>query len=307
MKFKQIAAQLGLALASTIVCAGSSVAPYRVLLSGPVESVDRSANTISVLGHRIALKDVSRILPGQKVDVFGGLASNGALKPAIVNNTAKYSASGDRVLMVGAVTALDRTRGMLFVGGTGVDYTSLLANSRFVSPRLGEVLEVAGTQPAGRGMVLASAINRSPQGVNAGGQALGVNAGGQALGVNAGGQALGVNAGGQVLGVNAGGHALGVNAGGQALGVNAGGHALGVNAGGQALGVNAGGHALGVNAGGQALGVNAGGQALGVNAGGQALGVNAGGHALGVNAGGQALGVNAGGQALGVNAGGQAL
>jgi hypothetical protein len=282
---KKIAAPICFALASAAICAGPAAAPYRLLLSGPVESVDKATNTISVLGHRFVLKNTASILPGHVLDVFGGLGSNGSLRAAMVQDTARYAASGDKILMVGAVTTIDRSRGRIYLGSAAVDYTPLLGNARFMAPEIGETVEISGTQPTGRNLILAGRISRI-QGVNAGGQAVGVNAGGQALGVNAGGQAVGVNAGGQ---------ALGVNAGGQALGVNAGGQAVGVNAGGQALGVNAGGQAVGVNAGGQALGVNAGGQAVGVNAGGQALGVNAGGHALGVNAGGQALGVHSGG------------
>ena len=201
MTIKKITASICLALMSATIMAGSAVEPYRLLLSGPVESVDSATNTVNVLGHRLVLRDASAILPGHILNVFGGLASNGALKAAFVHDTAKYAASGDKVLVVGAVTALDRTRGTLYLSGAAVDYTPLLSNSRFVSPEVGDVLEITGTQPAGRNLILAGRISRS-QGVNAGGQAVGVNAGGQAVGVNAGGQAVGVNAGGQAVGVN---------------------------------------------------------------------------------------------------------
>jgi hypothetical protein len=302
----KVAAPIYFALASMSIYAGAPPEPYRLLLSGPVESVDNATHTVSVLGHRLVIKNTAAILPGHRLDVFGGLSANGSLSAAMVQDTAKYVASGDRILMVGAVTAIDRSRGKLFLGNATVDYTPLLGNVRFKAPGVGEVIEVSGSQPAGRNLILAARISRT-EGVTAGGKAVGVTAGGQALGVTAGGKAVGVTAGGQALGVTAGGSALGVTAGGSALGVTAGGKAVGVTAGGQALGVTAGGSALGVTAGGKAVGVTAGGQALGVTAGGSALGVTAGGQALGVTAGGSALGVTAGGHALGVTAGGQAL
>ena len=188
-KINKISASICLAAASAAICAGSNMEPYRLLLSGPVESVDNTKNTISVLGHRFVLKSTASILPGHRLNVFGGLASNGSLKAAMVQDTAQYAASGDKVLMVGAISAIDRSRGRLYLGGAAVDYTALLGNPQFMAPAVGEVVQISGTQPAGRNLILAAKINRT-QGVNAGGQALGVNAGGKAVGVNAGGQAL---------------------------------------------------------------------------------------------------------------------
>ena len=222
---KKLVVLMCFALASAAMQAESAAAPYRLLLSGPAESVDSASNTVTVLGRRIVLRNTANILPGHKLNVFGAIDARGSVKPSIVQDTTKYAASGDQVLIAGAVTKIDQVRGRLFIGGAEVDYTPALANPRFVPPAIGDILEVVGMQPAGRGLILAGNITRS-KGVNAGGQAAGVNAGGQSVGVNAGGQAVGVNAGGQSVGVNAGGQAAGVNAGGQAVGVNAGGQAV---------------------------------------------------------------------------------
>ena len=278
MTIKRITVLLGLAFASAAIHAGAPSPSIRLLLSGPVESVDHGKNVVTVLGHSFVLRNSAFVLPGHRLDVFGSVSRDGTLKATMANDNAKYVASGENVYMVGAITALDRGRGTASIGRAVVDYTQLLSRMAFASPQIGDVVEVVGTQPAARQMILASRITHIQK---AGPKAVGVSAGGQALGVSAGGQALGVSAGGQALGVSAGGQALGVSAGGQALGVSAGGQALGVSAGGQALGVSAGGKAVGVSAGGQALGVSAGGQALGVSAGGQALGVSAGGQRLG--------------------------
>ena len=212
--FTKFTVPVCLALASAAIYPGSPREPYRLLLSGPVESVDNATNTVSVLGHRFVVRSTALILPGHRLDVFGGLASNGSLRAAMVHDTANYVASGDRILMVGAVTAIDQSRGRLYLGGAVIDYTQLLANARFVAPKVGEIVEISGTQPAGRNLILAGRVNRT-LGVTAGGQALGVTAGGRAVGVTAGGQALGVTAGGRAVGVTAGGQALGVTAGGR--------------------------------------------------------------------------------------------
>jgi hypothetical protein len=230
-------------LAIAVTSASFAAQQYRLLLSGPVESVDRATNTVTILGHRLTLGGTVGIVPGHRLNVFGVVRANGSLGAAVVQDTQRYAASGDRIQLVGAVTRVDRASGVMLVGNAAIDYTQMLGNPRFKIPRVGDLVHVIGTQPAGRGLILAGLLTKF-QGVNAGGQAVGVNAGGQAVGVNAGGQAVGVNAGGQAVGVNAGGQAVGVNAGGQAVGVNAGGQAVGVNAGGQAVGVNAGGQAV---------------------------------------------------------------
>ena len=60
----KIAAPIFLALASVAIYAGSEAQSNRLLLSGPVESVDNATNTVSVLGHRFVLKNTASILPG---------------------------------------------------------------------------------------------------------------------------------------------------------------------------------------------------------------------------------------------------
>jgi hypothetical protein len=224
MNSKNFLALACVAMASAAMHAYAASSAYGLLLSGPAESVDAATSTVVVLGHRILVKDVSKISLGHTLNVFGVVATNGSLRAKTVQDTASYAWSGKQVQLTGAVAGIDRARGLVLIGKASVDYTALLAQPGFVPPSVGDIIQVSGTQPSGHGVVLAGKINRV--GVNAGGQAVGVNAGGQAVGVNAGGQAVGVNAGGQAVGVNAGGQAVGVNAGGQAVGVNAGGQAV---------------------------------------------------------------------------------
>ena len=177
MKIKKvIATGASLALASTLVC--SAPVQYQLLLSGPVEAVDRSANSVTVLGHQLVVRDVSAIFPGHRVNVFGGL-ENGFAKAAIIQDTNVYATSGDQVVITGTVRAIDSLRGRIVIDGLSVDYTALLFQSQFSLPTVGNSVRVLGTQPNGRGVVLAGAIAELwPAGVSGGGVPLGVSGGG---------------------------------------------------------------------------------------------------------------------------------
>ena len=199
---------------------GTSVyAQSELLLSGPAESVNRATNTIKVVGHQIAVRDTSTMLPGHRVNVFGTLRIDGTIGARIVQDTNVFANGSDQVLISGKVVASDNLRGRVAVDGANVDYTSLLANGAFRVPAVGEVIRVRGTQPAAGGVVLATEIVYSAElakVLTSGGQAVGVTSGGQALGVTSGGQAVGVTSGGQALGVTSGGKAVGVTSGGRA-------------------------------------------------------------------------------------------
>src|SRR5579862_9360406 len=127
-----------------------------LLLSGPVESVDQKANTVTVVGHQIAVHDASAYLPGYKINVFGGIDAQGVTKAVLVQRTNSIVASGDRVIVTGKVTAIDATRGRVMIDGATVDYTMLLARRDFAVPTVGKAVQVIGMQPIGKGTILAS-------------------------------------------------------------------------------------------------------------------------------------------------------
>src|SRR5260221_2145480 len=244
MKIARIALPICLALAMATTPRGSTAGSDVLLMSGPAESVDAAANTVSVLGHRFTVPDAARVVLGHQINVFGALKANGSIRASFIQDTARFAAGGDQVFTSGAVTAVNSMRGLLSLGGATIDYTSLLARSDFRVPSVGDVVAITGIQPAGKGLVLAAEIHRL-DGVTAGGiMSTGVTAGGSPLGVTAGGiTSTGVTAGGSPLGVTAGGiMSTGVTAGGSPLGVTAGGiKSTGVTPGGSPLGGNAGG------------------------------------------------------------------
>ncbi|MBS0388528.1 MAG: hypothetical protein JSR15_08600 [Proteobacteria bacterium] len=210
MKTTKFALVTAVALGCVGVVAHSASAEYELLLSGPVESVDRTANSITVLGHQLTVKDASSYAPGHLVNVFGGIQANGIAKAAIVQNTQTFAASGDPVSVLGVVRSVDRYSGRVTVDGAVVDYTTLLGSARFVLPSVGDSIRVEGIQPSGRGVVIANQIT----------MAAGVSGNGNALGVSGNGNALGVSGNGNALGVSGNGHSLGVSGNGNALGLS---------------------------------------------------------------------------------------
>jgi hypothetical protein len=242
MKIRKRVLAVGLTLGSIAGLAQSASGKYQVILSGPIESVNRSANSIVVLGHQLTVRNAAGFQPGHVVNVFGAVLSNGSTKAAIVQNTLRYAAGGDQVAVTGVVRGVDGLSGRIIVDGAKVDYTALLGNGRFSPPAIGELVQVLGTQPRAGGIVLAAQlIKQPPAGVSGGGNVLGVSGGGNVLGVSGGGNGLGVSGGGNGLGVSGGGNGLGVSGGGNGLGVSGGGNGLGVSGGGNGLGVSGGG------------------------------------------------------------------
>jgi hypothetical protein len=236
MKTSKIAVTTGFAMvfAATLVRPASD--QYELLLAGPVESVNLATNTITVLGHRIAINDASTILPGHKINVFGKIEFGGSTRAAIVQDTNTYAGSGDQVLLIGKVDRVDRASGRLLMGGASVDYTALLAQPRFALPAVGNAIRITGTQPYSKGVVLASEI-ATPVGVIGSTQAAGVIGSTQAAGVIASTRAAGVIGSTQVAGVIGSTRAAGVIGSTQAAGVIGSTHVAGVIGSTQSAGV----------------------------------------------------------------------
>ncbi len=239
----------------------SNAAESELLLSGSVESVDSKASTITVVGHQIKVRDASVYLLGSKINAFGSLNARGDAKVAIVQRTNSYAASGDAVVVVGKVTNVDSSRGRVSVGGASIDYTALLSRSSFALPSVGDSIRVVGTQPAGKGTILARAMTAASgvtgsslrsQGVTGSSQALGVTGSSllHALGVTGSSQAVGVT-GSSLLraqGVTGSSQAVGVTGSSRAVGVTGSSllRAQGVTGSSQAVGVTGSSRAVGV-------------------------------------------------------------
>jgi len=279
MKVLAVSAIVGGSVALGATLALPAAGEYELLLSGPAESVDHATNTVTVLGHRIVVRDASRFFPGQKFNVLGVISRSGSSSARVVVGTNTYSAGGDAVSVAGKVTAIDAARGRINVEGALVDYTALLARPGFSLPALGAAIRAKGTQPAGRGVVLANEFV-SIAGVSGNSQAVGVSGNSQAAGVSGNSQAVGVSGNSQAAGVSGNSQAVGVSGNSflaRAMGVSGNSQAAGVSGNSQAVGVSGNSflaRAMGVSGNSQAAGVSGNSQAAGVSGNSQAVGVS---------------------------------
>jgi hypothetical protein len=273
-----------------------------LIFSGPVESSNPSRGELNVLGHEIVSQERAGLGVGSIVNVYGKLLSNGSVAGAVVEKVSDYATGSDPIYLKGHVTAVNPQIGRVWIGSTQIDYTNQLADSSFRIPALGETIEVLGTQPTAKGIVLAASIRSSAhQSVeNKVGAELGVINTGSAMGVINTGNRLGVINTGSAMGVINTGNRLGVINTGSAMGVINTGNRLGVINTGSAMGVINTGNRLGVINTGSAMGVINTGNRLGVINTGSAMGVINTGNRLGVINTGSAMGVINTGNRLGV-------
>ena len=141
----------GAALTSANASAGREL-----IISAPVQQIDRGAETITVLGQSFHAQ-VANLNIGEIVKVYGVLQKDGAISDAVVQGTGTYGANGDSVFLKGVVTASDPALGRVEIDGMTVDYTSQLANANFASPNVGDTIEISGSEPIAKGLLMASA------------------------------------------------------------------------------------------------------------------------------------------------------
>ena len=275
MKRKTLVVLAGALIATSAAQVFSANDEQELIFSGPVDSIDANSGAMSVLNHQVFTRGQLVADAGALVNVYGKLQSNGTVSDAVVEKVSDYAMGSDALYLKGKVTAVSAQIGRLAIGGTTVDYTALLSDSSFHVPALGDTVEIVGTQPTNRGVVLAAGVIQtgSAAGVIQTGSAAGVIQTGSAAGVIQTGSAAGVIQTGSAAGVIQTGYRLGVIQTGSAAGVIQTGSAAGVIQTGSAAGVIQTGSAAGVIQTGSAAGVIQTGSAAGVIQTGSAAGV----------------------------------
>jgi hypothetical protein len=242
-KFRPVFASV----AAIVASASWAANPGQLLISGPIESIDSSHNTVTVLGHSVTLAHVDSVQVGQLVRVYGSIGGGAALGTAQLQNLGTYANGYESLYLKGTVSAVTPSIARLRVGGAEVDYTALLANGRFAVPGVGTVVEIAGVLPSGHGLLLASSLrpvaglgvtgSGAPAGVTGSGSAVGVTGSGAPAGVTGSGSAVGVTGSGAPAGVTGSGSAVGVTGSGAPAGVTGSGSAVGVTGSGAPAGI----------------------------------------------------------------------
>lgn len=137
-----------------------------LLLSGPIEQLDQGTGTVTVLGQKFKAA-TEQLTMGEVVNVYGQIASDGAITDSVVQGTQKFGTNGDAVFLKGIVTGSDPLLGRIEIDGVSIDYTAELGNTDFSLPAVGDVVAVAGTQPATKGVLVASSTGVAAYAVGA--------------------------------------------------------------------------------------------------------------------------------------------
>ena len=147
---------------------GSSAAP---LMKGPIDRVDVTKGTISLLGREFKIPSTSQladsvqeaITSGRAVDmaVFGKIDGNGNLINAAMKIVdAQYIPGVSQVVLSGKIATLDASTARAIVQGITVDFTNLLASGN-IDLKRGDIVTFAGTLPQkGQQLIATGLIKR---------------------------------------------------------------------------------------------------------------------------------------------------
>ena len=250
------------------VVAGNS----ELILLGPVEAIKDREGVVVVLGQKLSQRAVGQVEIGQTLAVFGSVNADGALAVSSVQSLGFYVPGATNIVVTGVVQKVNPALGRATVGGLSVDTTAVTTIDQSEAVSVGALVQVAGTQPVGGGLLLAQGISgggKVASGISGGGKVTsGISGGGfTASGISGGGKvASGISGGGKVTsGISGGGFtASGISGGGKvASGISGGGKvASGISGGGfTASGISGGGKvASGISGGGKvANGISGGG------------------------------------------------
>jgi len=142
----------------------------RVLVRGPVERVNLSANSVTIFGRDFRLApDRTRLIHdglagGQSVvlTISGELGRAGKLhlREARIDQE-QYVAGSSQVILAGRVRSADSSVGKVVIGRQVVDLTTTQTTVGGPSVKAGDVIVVVGTQPSLSGTISAHLVMQS--------------------------------------------------------------------------------------------------------------------------------------------------
>jgi hypothetical protein len=131
-----------------------------LLLIGPVEAVNTTQTRAVVLGQKISIAPSYGIAVGDTVAVYGTESADGTIQATKVQAQGMYVAGATTVFLEGVVQKVQPAIGHVVVNGLTVDLTPAMAQGAAV-PAVGSQFQILGTQPVGRGTVVANGISGS--------------------------------------------------------------------------------------------------------------------------------------------------
>ena len=145
------------AIAATVSRAEEARSGPELLVIGPVESIDVSTRSATVLGQRVTLNNVESLNVHNALAVFGFWRADGTIQATAVRDEGPYVAGATTVFLSGAVQRAEPSIGHAVVNGIKVDLTPAMAFGPVV-PAVGSKLAVRGIQAVSRGVVTIDGI-----------------------------------------------------------------------------------------------------------------------------------------------------
>src|SRR5215469_18027099 len=156
-------------LATTAVSTGfAEDRSPRLLVIGPVESVNAESRSAIVLGQQVRTDAAAELAVGDSVAIYGLANRNGSIEASAIQSLGLYVPGATSIFIAGTVERAEPSVGRIVVNGITVDVTPAMSHG-IVSPDVGSQLSVSGTQPVSRGVVLmerASAVGASSKGIS---------------------------------------------------------------------------------------------------------------------------------------------
>jgi hypothetical protein len=157
-----------MALGALITVSGPAVA-QDLFVAGPLEQVDRARSTVAVLGQDIAVsrEQLVRLLAAKsdaagatiQVIVVGSSTHGRITAKKLIIQDEPYVAGASSVALSGYISKVSAATGIAKIGRLAVDI-----NGPGRRAKVGDLVEIAGTQPNGQGALLATEIRKLPAG-----------------------------------------------------------------------------------------------------------------------------------------------
>ena len=134
-----------------------------LLLVGPIENLNASAGTVTVLGQVVRVGDVRPFadLAANRVPVavYGKTLSSGEIqaRAAAIAGSA-YVDGANAVYLRGVLTSVDAATGIAKIGKLSVDFTAALAELDATAMVPGTIVELVGSRPLAKGSVSADVV-----------------------------------------------------------------------------------------------------------------------------------------------------
>ncbi|HWF99969.1 MAG TPA: hypothetical protein VN691_12315, partial [Steroidobacteraceae bacterium] len=275
----------GVLLAVTTLLSGTAAFAANTtgvpLAVGPVEHVNLKSSTIVVLGQTYSISPaalskshgsaagLSALTAGTLVIVSGTESASGKAKVQSLKVIPQLDVPGaTQLLITGVVTGVSDV-GQIRIGKLNVDINATLTSDK-QPVAVGELVQVAGTQPTGDGLFLAQSVATGIQGTGA---TTGIQGTGATIGIQGTGASIGIQGTGATTGIQGTGASIGIQGTGASIGIQGTGATTGIQGTGATIGIQGTGASIGIQGTGATTGIQGTGTSIGIQGTGATIGI----------------------------------